>query len=735
MNLYSMNKKLKQRYSRIYGIELELVEKVYTIARKYDIHIYDALTLINRHSYAIEANVNKYTYVEKLSNWYRGKRLLVNTSAYIQAATNYSKTGKYTNAIKNNHPSSEYMKFWTEEARRCIYGYHIGTDWIPGYFYFYLNYSPIELVVVTDDSAKGNKVRAERQTALPAFWDGDYYYFHYLEECERTGMSASVLKARGRGYSWKGASMLDRNFYLIPKSKSIVYASSKEYLSGNDGILTKAWSIMHHIDTNTAWSKRRQVKNTDTHKRASLQKTVNNVKVEYGFMSEISGVTLGDNVHKLRGKRSKLILFEEAGSFKNLITAWIVSKPSIEQDGAVFGLRIPFGTGGEEGNVFTGLKELFYKPLVHGICGIPNLWSKNSTHIRVGWFVPTYINMYGYYDKDGNSDIIKAKAFVEQQRQEAIEAKMTPSDYQKMKAENPIIPEDAVLRAIASPFPVELLTDHLGKLETDTAYRGTTSVGQLLETPAGDIYWKEDLKNTISIIGTDDINEYNRVGGIEIFNHPPNKKPPNYAYIIGVDPIDFDMNEVGKKYSLGSTFVLNTFTEQIVAEYTGRPDSADTYYENVRRLGIYYNAKIMYENNIKGMFTYFKNKYCEHMLASKPTILQDSVTNMSMGNRKFGFTATSNQHSSILKYGRQEIKKWLEKYIDDENSIRILHSIKSTGLLKELIEWHYDGNFDRVSALIALMIYLQDTTRLRKSIKDSVIDIKKQSFWTKPFAQ
>jgi len=34
----------------------------------------------------------------------------------------------------------------------------------------------------------------------------------------------------------------------------------------------------------------------------------------------------------------------------------------------------------------------------------------------------------------------------------------------------------------------------------------------------------------------------------------------------------------------------------IVAEYTGRPATAEMFYENVRKLLVYYNARAMYEN-------------------------------------------------------------------------------------------------------------------------------------------
>ena len=94
------------------------------------------------------------------------------------------------------------------------------------------------------------------------------------------------------------------------------------------------------------------------------------------------------------------------------------------------------------------------------------------------------------------------------------------------------------------------------------------------------------------------------------------------------------------KFSLGSCFVMNTITQQIVAEYTGRPEMADTFYENVRRLAVFYNATVMYENNIKGLYVYFVNRYSEHLLAEKPAILDDGDNKLvSVGRRKYGYTA------------------------------------------------------------------------------------------------
>lgn len=245
--------------------------------------------------------------------------------------------GLYTKAYPGTR---SFMNFWDEQKRRSLEGYHTGRDYIPGYFYFYLNFSPIYKVKFSTNQANiiGQNIRGEREFDFPDFWDSDYEYFHYINEAELSGKHGGVLKARGRGYSFKGGSMLNRNYFLIPGSKNYVYAASEQYLI-KDGTLTKAWDIMGFVDDNTAWTKRRQYKDTDFHKRASYQKRTANKVVEAGYKSEIMGVII-DDANKSRGKRGKLIIWEEAGEFKNLLKAWQVARPSVEQGKATFGTMI-----------------------------------------------------------------------------------------------------------------------------------------------------------------------------------------------------------------------------------------------------------------------------------------------------------------------------------------------------------------------------------------------------------
>ena len=106
-------------------------------------------------------------------------------------------------------------------------------------------------------------------------------------------------------------------------------------------------------------------------------------------------------------------------------------------------------------------------------------------------------------------------------------------------------------------------------------------------------------------------------GSIVIWEYPIND-PPFGLYIGGCDPYDHDESFTN---SLGSTFIFKrvrageAWNDVIVAEYTGRPDTAEEYYENVRKLLTFYNARLLFENERKGIYPYFTNKHCDYLLA------------------------------------------------------------------------------------------------------------------------
>ena len=633
-----------------------------------------------------------------------------NVDKFRQAAIHFQKYGTYTTAPRG---TTDQIKYWDEETDRCINGYVAPDgDAITGYHYFYLNYSPIMLLSEVEYTDRyGNKrTRRERVLDFPKFWDYDYYYFNAIEEAENQGKHMAVLKCRQRGYSFKGASMLVRNYELIPGSKNFAVASEQKFLIG-DGLLTKAWQIMDFIDKNTAWSKQRL---TSTRmERVSGFKITDEFgkQTEQGYLSSITGITLKNDPERLRGTRGKLVLFEEGGKFPNLETAWRIEQPAVEtDDGVAFGLLIAFGTGGTEGGSFDGLKNLFYNPKAFNVLSFPNIWDDGQEGTECGFFVPSWSNMSDdFMDKDGNSFKERAVEELVKQRNTIREGGATQQSIDRFISERPLKPQEAVLELGKNIFPRKLLMDQLTRIRTNKKLQNMKHIVDLEWDGNGGVKATEKKSGDITTyhLKRDDKPE----GSVVIWEYPIND-PPFGLYIGGCDPYDHDESFTN---SLGSTFIFKrvkageAWNDVIVAEYSGRPDTAEEYYENVRKLLTFYNARLLFENERKGIYPYFTNKHCDYLLADQPDKIITEVFKDSRVQRRKGCHMTK----QIRAYGEGLILEWLlEEYEPGHPNVERVYS---EPLIEELIENDGVKNVDRLIALCMVMIYREELYQVKVS--------------------
>ena len=642
---------------------------------------------------------------------------LHDTDKFRQAAIFFEKHGCYTLAPRG---TTDYKKYWDQETERCLNGYTAPDgEGITGYNYFYLNYSPIFKLVETEYTDRNGDVRKRRERVLqfPSFWDYDYYYFCAIEEAEQQGKHMAVLKSRQRGYSFKGASMLVRNYMLIPGSKNFAVASEQKFLVG-DGLLTKAWQIMDFLDKHTEWAKQRLV--STRMERVSGYKVTDEFgkQTEQGYLSSIVGITLKNDPERIRGTRGKLVLWEEGGKFPDLLDAWRIEQPSVEtDDGVAFGLMIAFGTGGTIGASFEGLKELFYKPNANNVLAFPNIWDDGRENTECGFFVPAYSNLESFdddgnqrfMDKDGNSLKELAIQNLIDQRNKIKDGGASQQSIDRFISERPMKPAEAVLELGKNIFPRKLLMDQLTRIRTNKKLQSMKHIvdlewdgnGQVkaTEKPSGDIT-NYPLKKGDKPHGSVVIWEY------------PVKDPPLGLYIGGCDPYDHDDSFTN---SLGSTFIFKrvrageAWTDVIVAEYSGRPDTAEEYYENVRKLLTFYNARLLFENERKGIYPYFTNKHCDYLLADQPDKIISEVFKDSKVQRRKGCHMTK----QIRAYGEGLILEWL---LDEfEEGHPNVERVYSEPLIEELIENDGVRNVDRVIAMCMVMIYREELYQVKVS--------------------
>lgn len=370
-------------------------------------------------------------------------------------------------------------------------------------------------------------------------------------------------------------------------------------------------------------------------------------------------------------------------------------------------------TGGSEGADFAGAYEILYNPKGYNIYFLPNVFDKGAQgKSDTIFFFGAYVNRKGCYNNDGVSDVIKALVEILMNRYNIKYNSTDPMAITRTKAENPITIQEAIMKRESTIYPVSDLTDVLNNIKQnptilDDIFIGKLSINgqEITYSPSYDVKPVRDFPHKDNKLE----------GAIEIHKMPETDssgKVYNGRYIAGIDPYDDDASET---LSLGSLYILDLWTDQIVFEYTGRPMFADDFYENCRRALLFYNARCNYENNKKGLFKYFSQTNSLYLLTDTLEFLRDRdmVKGELYGNKAKGTVATV----PIKSYARRCIRDWLLKPIievqgEEEITKPQLTLLKSPALISELISWNPDGNFDRHDALGMLMLLREDRLRV-----------------------
>lgn len=638
--------------------------------------------------------------------------ILENMDYFRQPALHFMKHGCYTFLKPNSNPNSEYRKHWDEEVRRCREGYIRESDgeWVTGFLYWFLNYCPMMVNKVIPGTRK-----AVRVESFPFFFEGIYWRFHYLHQAREAGKHAIELAKRGCAKSYSLASIMSHNLILGESSEvkrrviTVLTAYQKEYLSDSkDGTLSKFKPGINFSFKNTPFP-RLMLKNSPN-EMAWQMGYKDEFGIESGSLNQVLAVSAKDDSEKLRGKRG-WILFEEMGSFKGLLSLYDITRKSVEDGDYTFATMYLVGTAAEDESDFSSAKTLLYNPDGYNILAIENVYDRpKQGKPTFGFFFPSYVNRAGCYNRDGVSDVTKALIEILLARHKA-KYSADPKSVLRVIAEDPITPAEAIIKVKAAYFPTVALTERLAQLDSDPHAFDDVYIGNLTLVSGNKVEFRISNDVPIRKYGVDN----STVGALEIFEMPEkqaNGEDFNLRYIIGHDPVD---NDQAESSSLSSTFVLDLFTDRIVAEYTGRQAFAEDNYEIVRLLCLFYNAKCMYESNKKGIYAYFSRMQCTHLLADTPEYLRDKqmIKYSSFGSNAKGINASA----AINNYANNLIRDWLLQPVptvikeggeEKETNIPRLYSLRNRALIEELISYTPELNVDRIRALGMVMLYRQE---------------------------
>lgn len=657
--------------------------------------------------------------------------MLVNTSLFQQEANNFLREGFYC-----GYPSGTYShrEYWTKMQEYCINGIKIADLWIPGPYFFYLNF----IQILAKDEVTGRKT-----LRFPRFTDVDLDYFLNIHKARKEGKGIAILKPRRTGMTYKSAILCVHEYIFYRSSRTIIGAFQS---SLSDQAMSYIIDAFNHLDKHTEWRRQR---NPDTRSfvKARFKETADGKEVWSGYQSEIHAISFKDNPFAAIGKTASLFILDEVGKFPGLINSYNISEPCWKDGDSMIGIPILQGTGGDMEGGTADFYELFYNPDKYNLLTFKNDYDEGRDGANCGWFIPASRMRFGTLKDEKGKEVLSNGSpiqMVDDDGNSNIAAGVESIlNFRKLKAKGnnntaindavtqyPLTPGDAFLRSKGNNFPTAELNYRLGELETTEKYKNAEYIGELiLNSETGGVEWK--LNPKLEPIRRFPLkHEDNKSGAVIIYEMPfknsVDETPPG-LFIGGIDTFDHTISTTD---SLGSILIYNKLNKRIVAEYTGRPDEDNRFYETCRRLLMFYNGCALYENMWKGLFTYFEHKHSVHLLAQQPKVLKDVVLEQSV-NRVYGAHLTK----EIKPWADNLIRLWLcEDYDETNPGVLNLHKLRSVPLIQELIAYTPDGNFDRVDAMKQLMILIEETRSIDAGqlVDRKLIPIWESDFFKKP---
>lgn len=648
--------------------------------------------------------------------------------------------------IPKLHPlGMEYLEFWREEKRRIIEGYWHNGVWCTPALYHYLNFAQITLT-------EGKNRRLARPFNLDYVWDLAYYWAEArgLSGFEKVGnvddirsflrtrqkedlgkplynneaKNLFILGPRGWGKSFWGANCAVHEYITDGQKEynpGVPVTNVAEILLGayastyvND-LITKIQDILAHYPGGMQVG--------DVYYPPPFHKTLGGTwaigkKAENYYKRKIGGKWLfagtrscfkprvyKDNHLAGVGGRNTVKIAEEIGVWDNLIESHFADENTQKLNNYKFGSAMYIGTGGDMvGGGTLAAQKMMYDPEAYDCLVFDDVWEKRG---KIGLFFPSTYTKLNYKDGNGITNFELAEKGEEIERDKKKAAKDS-SAYDEYVVYNPLVPSEIFLSKTSNLFPLKDLQITLSTLESDHKLSDKEWRGYFDISTEGLIEWKNST-NVRPIYDFPLKSHSNKEGAHVLYEHPIHDSEGNPIwgrYIAGIDPYDHDHSNTD---SLGSCIVLDRLTNRIVAEYTGRPETAEEFYEGCRRLLMYYNATALYENEKKGIFSYFEKENCLHLLHEQPKLIKDIIPN-SQVHRGYGM----HMNEELKKYGERLINTWLRTSYQGE--IKNVHKIRCIPLLKEMILFNYDNNFDRVMSFMMVM-YLKEELR-RYEIKE-----------------
>jgi len=681
-----------------------------------------------------------------------GQYNLKNTERWQDAGNAYaksqSKTGRpnFEGGRYVEYPKDSYKEkiFFQQEKQKVLNGYIVDGWYIPGFYSWYLNFCPIV------DAVKKKKKFGD-------VWDSDFWFFQYIMLCMLLGKHAVVVKARQRGYSLKIMALLYWSYCWFEISVNTVGAYKEEYV-------TKSWRFLDfyrkHINSYTRWI-RGPVIPKSLHWEES---TMTDEGKPYGLDSKLSGTTFKVSPENGVGGSQTIFFYEEAGIAPTLLKTVGYVRPALERGNTITGLIIVSGAVGELDDA-QDLKEIFYNPDKHNFLSVENVWDEDENKgQQCGLFVSEAYNAEGFMDKDGNSDVESATAFIIEHNEK--NKKNKRKDLAQLDvSQKPLSPKQAFAERSHSEFPIDKLRrqqEIILHKEKNNLWEFKPLKGLFKEDSTGRIVLDKNHGPEHAYPIKPDWED--KRGCWTLYMPIPETIPEKYLFFACVDSVEVDETETSESVASIDIYMAPIFVDytdekgvkrqriegdKLVATYRGRFKTAEQTNEQMWYGIKVFNAWTYAERNKPNFINYMRKMgRAESYLAKESDVPLFKDMNIKNGNiannSKFGFHKGDN--TEIWKYFKSTAKEYFateygrQTFEKDglEETLKLftgIDRIDDYWLLEEFCLFvEGKGNYDRlVSFMGALFIcktYQQN--RFVKRRDETKKPEKKQGIQKKP---
>lgn len=633
-----------------------------------------------------------------------GEYNLKDTHKWRESAIFFQENEYYTDLIDETH---DWHEFWDEEERKIMNGFWIDEFYIPGMYYFYLNYLPIY-------HKQLNKYE------FPDVYDMDYHTFLCLEHAIFLKKHFVVLKKRQAGYTLK---------FCVPLIKELWFSrGSPNYIATyEEAQVLKTWTEViepyrEHLNTHTAWGREFSPSKPLNWRVAKSVTTEAGRSITVGRKNTLKGLILSKSPSKGIGGSARFIFTDEAGVNQVLSKFIGYVKPMITYGDISTGTIIVSGAVGELKHLEGGLKDYIQYPDKNGFYSVDNIWDKDNEFSgkKCGFFVPESWAYFGvdrdptsefynqpFIDEHGNSFVERAEEYIKKKRDGLIDEGEEADKFDI--SQKPLTLAECFQYRGDNVFPTDLINPQIAKVEKNEDH-GTFI--DLYKTQDKVVKHKllSKYDHTPILEHPIDPKRKDKDGVMQVWEFPPPNRQTYGVYWAGVDIVRDSESVNSPSLNVihiykGSHNLSEEYTEdRIVAKYMSRPKDKMDWFQKALLLLEWYNAEALVENNVNWFIEQGILAKQQFRLAKAPQWSKDLTPQGTAHLTKpYGVVMTPKLHEKIIDAVSAYIKEPIYTTYDENTGEPTVHygieRVRDLQLLKELVNYrpkkeYEKGNYD-----------------------------------------